>query len=97
MPITLEDQIQIGGSIEYRGSYAEGVGIKILKGAPQPALEVETVLHELLHGVFLNQQLHIDPDVKGHEEKIVANLALGLTTVLKDNPQLVSYIQKALK
>lgn len=45
----------------------------------------EVFLHEVLHAVW-NQW--IPSDEKSDEEKIVSQLAMGLTTVFKDNPEL---------
>jgi len=97
IPITLVDQVQIGTSTNYRGAYQEGHQIEMLRDAPQPAMEAETLLHEILHSVFYNQQMHIDPDLKNSHEKIVAQISSGLIAVLKDNPKLIDYFKRALR
>ena len=50
---------------------------------------VNTLLHEILHGIIYQYGLDIT-----EEEKVVTTLANGLTTVLVDNPWLVDYIKK---
>lgn len=51
---------------------------------------VNTLLHEVLHGIVYQYGLEVNSD----EEKIVNTFANGLTTVLVDNPWLVDYIKK---
>lgn len=54
---------------------------------------VDTLVHEIMHAVLF-QQGH-DREAK-LEESFVRPLATGLTTVLRDNPALLKYIQKGL-
>ena len=50
---------------------------------------VNTLLHEILHGIFYQYGLeHRD------EENLVTTLSNGLTTVFVDNPWLIRYILK---
>ena len=57
---------------------------------------VDTIIHELLHGVFsafyLSNQMEQE-----EEEQIVSLLATGLTTIMKDNPTLFKSLQDMLE
>ena len=57
---------------------------------------VDSILHEILHGVFhmfnLNHKMSDD-----EEEHLVTVLATGLTTVMKDNPELMDALQDMLE
>ena len=54
---------------------------------------VNTLLHEVLHGVVYQWAL----DLGDKEEHTVNTLSNGLTTVFVDNPWLVDYIKKRIK
>jgi hypothetical protein len=61
-----------------------------LKEATIPSRSgVNTILHEILHGIIYQYGLETN-----EEEKIVTTLSNGLTTVLVDNPWLINYIRK---
>ena len=51
-----------------------------------------TLLHEIIHGIFY--QFGLCEDVGDKEEKIVNTTANGLSTVFVDNPWLIDYIKK---
>jgi len=51
---------------------------------------VNTLLHEILHGIVYQWSI----EMGDKEEQTVNTLANGLTTVLVDNPWLISYIKK---
>jgi hypothetical protein len=55
--------------------------------------EVDTIVHECLHGLVHGFNLELDEE----EEKIVCVLATGLTTLMKDNPTLFPALQGMLK
>lgn len=75
------------GDIEY-----ESRSINIVE---QPATEIaDTFIHELLHGLFHAFDLSHGDEDKDNEEHIVTVLATGLTTVMKDNPQLFGILQE---
>lgn len=62
-----------------------------------PKIEVvNTVIHEILHGVVNSYGLkhYIDHE---EEEKIVTALANGMTEVFLDNPDLIEFIKKGVK
>lgn len=52
---------------------------------------VDTVIHELLHGIWKFQHLPKRCD----EERGVSVLATGLTTIFRDNPQLLKWVVSA--
>ena len=45
------------------------------------------LLHETLHGVWLHWGIEETGKSKNAEEAIIASIANGLTTVIKDNPE----------
>jgi hypothetical protein len=53
---------------------------------------VEIIIHELLHAIF--DVGKIDP--KGEEEPIVYMMGILLTQVIRDNPELMVWIQKTV-
>lgn len=61
--------------------------IEIMEGLP-PVEERDTVLHEILHGVWALMGI----DYPKIEETIVNRLATGLTQVFQDNPELMKYL-----
>ena len=48
---------------------------------------INTLLHETLHGVWLHWGIEETVKSKNAEEAIIASIANGLTTVIKDNPE----------
>lgn len=69
----------------------------IVKSTMTPTQEIETLIHEILHGVFYysNVNAHTDHDQK-IEEHYVDTIANGITLILKDNPELLDYIKEKL-
>ena len=62
-----------------------------LKESSHNSIEgVNTLLHEILHGIVYQWSI----EMGDKEEQTVNTLANGLTTVLVDNPWLISYIKK---
>lgn len=55
-----------------------------------PAIEVDTVLHEVVHAVsdMMNLQM---------KERQVYCITTGLIAVMKDNPELLDYLNRMLK
>ena len=51
---------------------------------------VDSIIHEVLHGLFAMFDLKMSDD---QEEHVVSALATGLTTVMKDNPDLFPALQ----
>lgn len=62
---------------------------------------VGIVIHELLHVIYDNEDLHfnqvgsVDPDAL--EEEIVVGYEQGLVALYRDNPRLLTWIKKGLK
>jgi hypothetical protein len=67
--------------------------IAVLPEYPTPFLEVDTVLHEILHGIFAVFRLK----GKEGEEHLVSTIATGLTMVLRDNPKLRQWLDHSLE
>ena len=56
-------------------------------------IAADTVLHEVIHGIW-----HVHGcNIKDGEERLVATIATGLCAVIKSNPDLVAWMQAALK
>ena len=68
-------------------SIAQKIGLK--EQSINSIAGVNTLLHEILHGIIYQYGLD-----SNEEEKIVTTLSNGLTTVFVDNPWLVDYIKK---
>jgi hypothetical protein len=61
---------------------------------PQPPLVVaDATLHEILHAIWAERRL---PD-RTREERAVTALAQGLTAVFRDNPGLLTYIDRLVR
>ena len=54
---------------------------------------VDSVIHEVLHGLFHMFDIGVED---GLEEHIVSALATGLTTIMRDNPSLMPALQEML-
>jgi hypothetical protein len=61
-----------------------------IKSGQHPALEADTFLHEIVHGIDDAMQLKMS-------ERQVHCTATGIIAVLKDNPQFLEYLYKAIK
>jgi hypothetical protein len=59
-----------------------------------PQQERDTVLHEVMHGIFSETALTMDFKEDEDEEKIVRRLTTGLLQVLRENPELTKFILK---
>ena len=55
--------------------------------------EAETLLHELLHAIYEIMGIK----AKDTEERVVAQMSIGLAGVLRDNPELMTWLIKAMK
>lgn len=85
-----EDGTQSWGEIEYN-TYT----IRVQKVQPSIAGAVDTLLHELLHGIWHETDLRGDIGVK-LEERIVRNLSSGLIALFRDNPQFLRWMERKL-
>lgn len=68
-------------------------GILLCEGFPSPYMEADTLLHEILHGIWWERDIR----AKDGEERIVAEISGGLIQVLRDNPALLEWLRVALK
>ena len=76
---------------EAQGEFFGGAHKIGLKESSIPSIAgVNTLLHEVLHGVVYQYALELGDK----EEHTVNTLANGMTTVFVDNPWLVDYIKK---
>lgn len=72
----------------------EAQEIHLCKGMSRQR-HAEVLLHELLHGVVAMQGL--GHTLKDLEEQTVSQLAVGLATLIRDNPKLFAGLLAALK
>ena len=73
--------------------HSEKMVILLRKEFSSPQQAADTLLHEVLHAVW-----HIaGMNHKDGEERLVATLATQLCAVVRQNPNLVSFLQGALK
>lgn len=76
------------------GEHDGNQGVIRLDANLDPMKAVNTMLHELLHAVWLAFNV---PDKKAVEEEVVGPVSNGLVTVFRDNPALVAWIAKTLE
>lgn len=57
-----------------------------------PVEMADTIVHEILHGVFYLMDVGLSSE---QEEFVVRKVATGLTQVLMDNPHLLTYLANA--
>ena len=81
------------------GRVGEYSFLKTIRIRPGQDHELEILIHELLHGIFANYNLHyqvrrfgVQP--KQTEEFLVGKIAKGMAQVMKDNPLLVDFIRR---
>jgi len=80
---------------ELTGSYGEfspvEQEIRLLREYKTAALAVDTLLHEVLHAAWFAAALP-----KKYEERTVSALAPTLTQILRDHPEVLEWVRKAL-
>lgn len=67
----------------------ENLSIKI-KADQQPDMELDTVLHEILHAIDYSMNTEL-------EERQIYCMTVGILSVLKYNQPLLEYLYKAIK
>ena len=73
----------------------EDLQVSFQPGQMQPTFAVDSVLHELFHGIFRVNVLTLEKmSVADSEEKIVAVFATQLTQLLKANPKFRKWLLK---
>jgi hypothetical protein len=75
------------------GQYTALGVIELSTIAPNPVHAADTVIHEVLHGLYGNAGL----GPMCQEEQVVSALSTGLVQVFRDNPKLVAWLTKALR
>jgi hypothetical protein len=92
IPVKITDIKAEEGRVLF-GTYSALGSIELNPIAPNPIHAADTVLHEILHGVYGNSGL----GPISEEEQICSALSTGLLQVLRDNPKLVAWLTKALR
>lgn len=83
----------LAGSEQSFGQFrAMEQAIYIQVDMPTPQKAVDTMLHEIGHAIYWAY----DMDDEDKEERIVATMATGWTTIYRNNPELLSWIGKVL-
>jgi len=70
------------------GTYSHGVAIELRSNQPNATFALDTLLHEINHGIYRTFGL----DDKSSEESIVATMATGWTMIYRDNPTLIAWM-----
>ena len=71
------------------GSFDRRRQILRVNSTDSPIDIVDTLIHEILHGIYEHFKLKPEDD----EERVVSAIAAGLTQVFQDNKHLMKYIQ----
>lgn len=95
--VTSDELIGSGGNY---GAFMSAQG-KIKYTKLDATETVDTIVHELLHGIFYAMQLknayiHLDPENE-LEEKLIRPLSTGLVTLMTDNPELMTRLIELTK
>ncbi len=75
------------------GAYTHGVMIELVINQHNLTFALDTVMHEVSHGVYRCAGL----DSTSSEESVVTAMSTGWLAVLKDNPELLQWIVDSLK
>ena len=75
------------------GTYTHGVAIELRAHQPNATFALDTLLHEINHGIYRTFGL----DDRSSEETIVATMATGWTMIYRDNPTLIAWISRTVK
>lgn len=80
------------GDTEDAGQWDGTKGECVINTQQSPALIAETVIHELMHALWLNAGL----PGRASEERAVNSLSKGLSSLIRDNPELIRQLARAL-
>lgn len=69
------------------------LSITVSRAQPNSLFAVDTVVHEILHAIYVNAGLQ----PVSTEESVCSAIATGLTQVFRDNPKLLAWVTKAVK
>ncbi len=89
IPVTIKDKINENN---VSGLYTHGVSIELRLDQHNAAFALDTVLHEIGHGIYNTFGL----GKKSTEESVVVALAAGWAMVYRDNPMLLAWIYRML-
>lgn len=79
---------------ENYGTFAsEEQEIRLRDSFKSSHMMADTLLHEILHGIWFVHGIV----VRDGEERVIGQMATGLTQVLRDNPDLVEFLRANLK
>ena len=67
--------------------------ISLREAYNNPQQEAETLLHELMHAIYEVMGIRS----KDGEERIISQMSLGMAMVMRDNPDLMRWLQEKLK
>jgi hypothetical protein len=89
-------QLDVASDKPVFGVYCfEDLQVSFKPGQMSPAFAVDSVLHELLHGIWRVNSLHLEEmSVKSSEEKLVSVIATQLTQLLRANPKFRKWLLK---
>lgn len=60
-------------------------------GEMEPQLEASTVLHEVLHAVWMES--FVNTEKRRSHESTVSGIEMAVYTMIRDNPKLIDYLQ----
>ncbi len=90
-------KIQVVESVDDNDSLAHidygACAIRLRRNHPTPSYLVETVLHEITHGIIFNYRIK----KKDKEERLTSTMGSAWTQVFQDNPALLKWLGKNLK
>jgi hypothetical protein len=86
-----EYQIEVEQHLPNMFGYCDYENLLIkIKADQQPAMELDTVLHEILHAIDYSMNTEL-------EERQIYCMTVGILSVLKYNQPLLEYLYKATK
>jgi hypothetical protein len=78
------------------GDFSEAdMTIRIKPTISSSQLVAETAIHEILHCLWA--VMHLPNSGRDIEERAVGGLGTGLAQVIRDNPKLIDWLQRALR
>ena len=84
---------------DHHGEFVPETSVIKLAKEQRPSEELNTLIHEILHAITYIYGLNNDagPLKKTQvEEQVVAVMANGLQQIIRDNPQLLAYVNRQL-
>jgi hypothetical protein len=87
--VLIRDKI---GEEDHSGLYTHGITIELRADQHNAAFALDTVLHEIGHGIYRTFGL----ERKSSEEAVVSAMATGWVMVFRDNPELLSWLYRMI-